>query len=537
VAAGRITAVKLEALKHEGLVRSGPGRAPNGNFALSDFTVQATPPGGRSFPLKLAKASATFEQKGLPVKAAIDGDKKSAWAVDPEFGKDHAAVFTLAEPVTLAEGATLTFTLRFENNAHHAIGHPRLSVTDAPEPDIPSGQTGATIAEVQRILKIAPDQRKPAEVEKLLAWYRPQDAEWLALDAAVSAHARLEPQPEKVTALVCSEGLKAVRLHTQGPDFYEKTFQLKRGDLNQKLDEAMPGFLQVVTRGEESRWVVLPPAEARTPMKRAALARWITDADEGAGHLAARVIVNRLWQHHFGRGIVATPSDFGAQGERPTHPELLDWLAGELIRGGWRLKPMHRLMMLSKVYQESSFTVPQHVALDPNNTLFWHRARQRLEGETIRDSILAVSGLLDPKMFGPGTLDPAMKRRSIYFQIKRSQLPPMMVTFDAPDTLQSMGQRSSTTVAPQSLLLMNNPQIREAARTWAKQLDALPEPQALTRAYMAALGRPPRTFEIQMTKLFLRKQAEGYQAVGRSEQAMVDFCQLLFGLNEFLYVD
>jgi hypothetical protein len=148
-----------------------------------------------------------------------------------------------------------------------------------------------------------------------------------------------------------------------------------------------------------------------------------------------------------------------------------------------------------------------------------------------------VSGVLDPKMFGPGTLDPAMKRRSIYFQIKRSQLPPMMITFDAPDTLQSMGQRSSTTVAPQSLLLMNNDQVRAAAKAWAKQLDTLPEPQALARAYASALGRPPKSFEIQMTQEFLRKQAEGYQAAGRSEQALVDFCQLLFGLNEFLYVD
>jgi mono/diheme cytochrome c family protein len=537
VPAGRVTAVKLEALKHEGLVRSGPGRAPNGNFALSDLTVQVTPADGKAFDVKLSKVSATFEQKGFPVKAVIDGDKRSAWAVDPQFGKDHAAVFTFAEPMTLPAGANLTFTLRFDNNARHAIGRTRLSVTDAPEPAIPDGQTGATIAEVQRILKIAPDQRKAADVEKLLAWYRPQEADWQKLDSAVSAHARLEPQPEKVTALVSSEGLKAVRLHTQGPDAYEKTFQLKRGDLNQKQAEATPGFLQVVTRADEARWIAPPPAAARTPLKRTALAKWLTDADAGAGHLAARVIVNRLWQHHLGRGLVNTPSDFGAQGDKPSHPELLDWLAGELIRGGWKLKPLHKQIMLSKVYQISSHTDPELQKADPNNVFFARFQRRRLEGEAIRDSILAVSGVLDRQMFGPGMLDAAMPRRSIYFQIKRSQLPAMMVTFDAPDTLQSMGQRGSTTVAPQSLLLLNNPQVRAAAKTWARNLSALTEAESLAQAYTAALGRPPKDIEIKLSLDFLRKQAAEYQAAGRSEQAWVNFCQMLFGLNEFLYID
>ncbi|MEI9895427.1 MAG: DUF1553 domain-containing protein [Chthoniobacter sp.] len=284
------------------------------------------------------------------------------------------------------------------------------------------------------------------------------------------AHERTEPRAQYVKALVCSEGLPAVRLNTQGPDFYPKTYLLKRGDLNQKQDEAAPGFLQVMSRADESRWATPPPPEARTPMKRAALARWITDTDAGAGQLAARVIANRVWQHHFGRGIVATPSDFGAQGDKPTHPELLDYLAGELIRGGWHLKSLHKLIMMSRVYQESTLASPDQIAADPNNSLFSHRARQRLEGEVIRDSILAVSGQIDPTMFGPGTLDPAMKRRAIYFQIKRSQLPPMMIAFDGPDTLQSMGQRSSTTVAPQSLLLMNNTLVREAARAWVKAI-------------------------------------------------------------------
>ncbi|MEZ0257048.1 MAG: DUF1553 domain-containing protein, partial [Chthoniobacter sp.] len=256
----------------------------------------------------------------------------------------------------------------------------------------------------------------------------------------------------------------------------------------------------------------------------------------GAGQLAARVIVNRLWQHHFGRGIVSTPSDFGAQGDKPTHPELLDYLAGELIRDGWSLKGMHKRMMMSKVYQEDAHVLSGEGAADPNNTLFWRRNRQRLEGEAIRDSILAVSGLLDPTMFGPGTLDTAMKRRAIYFQIKRSALPPMMIAFDAPDTLQSLGQRSSTTVAPQSLLLMNNPLVREAAKSLAKRAGSIPSANSVRQVYLQVLNRDPTPAEAQMAFQFLVAQGAKYGEGDHSESAFVDFCQMLFGLNEFLYV-
>ena len=353
-------------------------------------------------------------------------------------------------------------------------------------------------------------------------------------------HAGPELQPQKVTALICSEGVPAVRNHTQGPDFYEQTFFLSRGDLNKKQGEAPPGFLTVLARAPEERWDTPAPDGARTPWRRASLAKWLTDKDAGAGHLLARVIVNRLWQHHFGRGLVATPSDFGAQGDRPTHPELLDWLAGELIRGGWKLKPLHKLMMTSAAYMQGAQSDAARRAADPANTLVWRHPRQRIEGEVIRDSILAVTGSLDPKIFGPGTLDAAMKRRSIYFQIKRSQLPPMMVTFDAPDTLGSMGLRSSTTVAPQALLLMNNAQVRASARAWAKTLVSQPATDAVKRAYLTALARPPTDDETATAAEFLRTQTESYKTAGKAdapELALTDFCQSLVSLNEFVYVE
>src|SRR5438477_8879644 len=426
-----ITAVKLEALADKSLPKGGPGRADNGNFALSDFKVSLMPTGStNAVELKISKATAKFEQKSLPVAAAIDADKKSAWAIDPQFGTNHAAAFELASPLT--NMGTLTFTLRFENNGKHSIGRPRLSLTTNSAPAIGGSSGSVLIVEVNRILNIPPTERTAEQRASPLKWYRSQDKQWGALNEAVVAHARKEPKPEKVKMLISSEGVPAVRLHTQGPDFYDKTWFLTRGDLNQKQEEASPGFLQVLMRApdQEKHWKQSVPAGAHTTFKRAALADWLTDVDSGAGQLLARVIVNRLWQHHFGRGIVATPSDFGAQGEKPTHPELLDWLAGELIRDHWELKPIHKLMLASATYQQNGDMEAKREKIDPDNRFLWHRAPQRLEAEVIRDAILAASGRLDETQFGPGSLDEGMRRRSIYFTIKRSKLIPMMVQFD-----------------------------------------------------------------------------------------------------------
>src|SRR5207245_2068887 len=175
-------------------------------------------------------------------------------------------------------------------------------------------------------------------------------------------------------------------------------------DPDQKEGVARQGFLQVLAPAveRETRWPAQPPSGWRTSYRRRALANWITDVEHGAGRLLARVIVNRLWQHHLGRGIVATPSEFGARGEPPTHPELLDWLATELIGNGWRLKPIHRLIMTSAVYMQSSAIDEGKQQLDRDTRLFWRRPRMRLEAEAIRDALLAVSGTLDPRMFGPG---------------------------------------------------------------------------------------------------------------------------------------
>jgi hypothetical protein len=248
------------------------------------------------------------------------------------------------------------------------------------------------------------------------------DKDWLRLKLAEAAHARLAPKPRLMKTLIATEGLPAVRLHTQGDDFSKTTYFLRRGDPDQKEAPASQGFLQVLmTKPEQARhWQAQPPAGWRTSYRRRALAGWITDVNQGAGNLLARVIVNRLWQHHLGRGIVATPSDFGTRGERPTHPELLDWLASELICNGWHLKPIHKLIMASATYRESVDYQEASARTDPDNRLRWRWTPRRLEAETIRDSLLAVSGTLDQTLHGPGTLDPGSRRRKFSTHRRRS---------------------------------------------------------------------------------------------------------------------
>jgi hypothetical protein len=263
------------------------------------------------------------------------------------------------------------------------------------------------------------------------------------------------------------------------------------------------------------------------------------DVQHGAGNLAARVIVNRIWQHHFGRGIVATPSDFGAQGERPTHPELLEWLANDLVHHGWRLKRLHKLIMLSAVYMQSGAYDELRAQADRENLFLWRFAPRRLEAEPIRDSMFAVSGLLDTTMYGPGTLDPNMRRRSVYFFIKRSQLIPMMMLFDWPEHLVGIGQRATTTVAPQALALLNSPQCRQSARAFAERVLAQPAERRYHYAFLAAWGRPPSDKEIQDAKTFLEQQARMHQQIGHENYevlAWTDFCQTLFCSSAFVYL-
>lgn len=336
--------------------------------------------------------------------------------------------------------------------------------------------------------------------------------------------------------MIGSEGehVLPLRLHVTNrdiPDFYPQTYVLKNGDPQQKQEIAEPGFLQVLTRGDMSRW----PAQSKDPRtsgRRAALANWITDTEQGAGPLLARVIVNRIWQHYFGRGIAATPSDFGRQGAAPTHPELLDFLAGELIRNGWHLKPIHRLILTSAVYRMGDQGAAANRAADPDNLYLWRHAPRRLEAEAIRDNALAVSGLMDTTMEGPGG-DAASLRRSIYLTVKRSKPLPAIQLFDGPDTLASVEARAETTTPLQALHSINDPVMRRLAEGFAGRIMDTPDPVAA--AYLIAYGRPASETERARAGAFIRRQTA--LRGGDTMKATADFCAALMSASEFITIE
>jgi cytochrome c553 len=538
----RLHSVRLEALAHPSFPKSGPGRAGNGNFALTDLKIEATPindPKAKPTAVKLKNARATFQQAGLPVAAVIDADPKSAWAVDGQIGKDHAAVFDLETPLDAERGFLLTFTLSFNNNDGHQIGRPRLSIAGG---DIPQDLRAAgALGKVRSLLSIAPEKRTAEQKAALLEWYKPQDAGWAKLNQIRLAHTAKAPQPTKTKILVATEGLPAIRLHTQGDDFLKETHYLRRGDPDNKEGVADQGFLQVLmpSPDAQSRWQKPMPAGSRVSGRRKAMAEWLTDVDQGAGRLLARVMVNRVWQKHLGRGIVATPSDFGNRGEAPTHPELLDWLAQHFIDSGWDIQALHKLILTSAVYQQTSTNEEGKQKLDRDNKLFWKNPSRRLEAEVIRDALLAVSGELDPKMFGPGTLDERSKRRSIYFTVKRSKLMPMMVIFDAPEALNGVAERPTTTIAPQALHLLNNANMRLYSRSFAKRIEGPSTEESVRLAYRNALGRSPSAEELKEGVAFIEQEMATYPAsdADRRHKALADFCQVVMCLNEFVYVD
>lgn len=539
-----VQALRIEAFADPALKAGGPGLASNGNFQLTQISIGAAPleTANNLKDVKFSNARATFNQNdgGLHVRTVIDGQQNTGWAVDPQFGKDHGAVLTLAEPLENPSGHRLRITVSFKGNTKHIMGRFRISVSGDPELPLLSNTISEEVADILR--KQAAD-RDEAEVKQAINWYRTSDNKWNELTANAAEHMKNMPRPEGETVMIVSEGVKPIRHHSQGKDFFEDFYFLKRGDVNQKMGKASQGFLQVLMPDEDSieLWQEVPPTGSMTSFRRTALANWMVDTEAGAGQLLARVIVNRLWHHHFGRGIVSSTNDFGIQGQPPTHPGLLDWLALELIGSDWSLKHIHSLILSSYTYQQSSASHEANALADPENAFFWRFSPRRLEAEAIRDSILQATGQLDKTMFGKGTLDESMRRRSIYFTVKRSKLVPMLQVFDVPEPLVSQGQRPTTTVAPQALLLLNNPHLRKCCEDSAAQLieNNMEDHAMIDLFYQRSLSRNPNKSEVQKASGFLASQTASYKQSGVTDakiQATADLIQLMLCLNEFCYI-
>jgi mono/diheme cytochrome c family protein len=332
-------------------------------------------------------------------------------------------------------------------------------------------------------------------------------------------------------------------------------FVLPRGNAHAKGAEVKPGFPEVLGVPDPA----IPESKGKSSGRRTVLANWIASKDNP---LTARVIVNRVWQGHFGRGIVPTPNDFGGLGEKPTHPELLDWLAAEFVEKGWSFKRLHKLVMTSEAYQRSSAGNEANLKADPNNMLFWRFNMRRLNSEEVRDSILAASGLLNEKMFGPSVFPKLSKevldgisypdkdahwpkskpeeanRRTVYVCVKRSLQVPILATHDQADTDNSCPVRYTTTVPTQALGLLNGEFANESAAAFASRL--MKEAPGGTTAQIArgirlTTGRVPAESEIAKDAAFIRLLMDKHKLDEKS--ALTRYCLLLLNANEFAYLD
>jgi hypothetical protein len=416
-------------------------------------------------------------------------------------------------------------------------------IRDRVAPGLPMGALDEAVAAYHK-----PEaERTEAEVRNVFELLRhdgrirPGDWARLASPELLADRARLLARLERIERSA-PPSMPTARGTEEAGEAPPPTYLLKRGEFAARGPAVDPAFPAVL--GDQPTGIA---KAAGSSGRRSALARWLTRADHP---LTARVFVNRVWQGHFGRGLVGTPSDLGQMGDAPSHPELLDWLAREFIASGWSVKALHRLIVTSATYRQSSRPSATPAA-DPENLLLWRQNRRRLDGESLRDALLAVSGRLNPAQGGPGVFPPLpaeltrlsskgqiwpvspriadQDRRSLYIFVRRNLRYPFFEGFDRPDTNASCPRRAVTTIAPQALSLLNSPLAVGSARDLARRVadEAGPGRDAqLDRAYRLTLARPPDPSEGALALAFFRDGG-----------TLDDLCLTLLNLNEFLYVD
>ena len=506
-----VTALKLEVASHPSLPNDGPGltnyEGPLGGFFLSELQARQN---GK--PVQFASAEATNDREedrisdAAPARkkkaarktnnasAALDGEMSSGWQVLGGYGQYHTAVFHFAQPVDLTEG--LDLKLLFEKHFACPLGHFRLSVTTGDH----ARATGHPF-EVEQALAA----RDLSQRELLRRRFLETAPEMRAAVAPLLAARRTPPR-----------GQPTLVFHERPASNPRPTHRYHRGEYLQPKEvvpPAVPAFL--------------PSLPKDAPADRLRFAQWLFHPDNP---LTARVTVNRQWQAFFGRGLVASLEDFGYQSEAPSHPELLDWLAVEFREQGWSLKKLHRLIVTSATYQQSSQITPELANKDSQNLLLARGARFRLDAEIIRDAALKAAGLLSPKMGGPGVYPPQpasvttegtygkvewqasegedRHRRSLYTFMKRTAPFAMATTFDAPTGEACLARRDVSNSPLQALTLLNDQMFLEAAQAMAKQVMAESDSDEarLTNLFRRCVTRPPAEEELELLKSFLAKQ-------------------------------
>jgi hypothetical protein len=525
---GRVTGVRLETLIHESLANKGLSRA-NGNFVLTEVEVAVVPaPDAPPMPWKIRKAEADFSQQSHPVALAIDGDPKSGWAVDGHVKPaDHRAIFVFEKPLEATPTTKLIVRLRHESQyAQHNVGRFRLSATSADEPSLSDVGIPANIVEA---IRSDSEKRSPAQKDALRAYFRTIAPR---LDPERRQIAELEKQRE---ALVKSYPMTLVTTAVT-----PRTIRvLPRGNW---LDDSG----EVVQPGTPATLNPLGVADRRPT--RLDFAQWLMAPENP---LTARVFVNRLWKLTFGQGISRTVEDLGTQGDLPSHPELLDWLAAEFRDNGWNIKQLHKQLVMSRTYRQSSETPAKLREIDPNNRLLARQSRFRLDAEFVRDNALAVSGLLSQKVGGPSVkpYQPAgywanlnfptrewqnasgedVYRRGLYTYWCRTFLHPSLAAFDAPTREECVAERPRSNTPLQALVLLNDPTYVEAARALAAKalaVTAASDSDRTTWMYHRTLQRAPRDSERALITELLAKHRAHYQAAPQAADELLKVGQL-----------
>ncbi len=526
-----ITAFRIELLTDDSLPHQGPGRQENGNLHLNELLVTAAPlddPAAvQSVPL--INPLADFNQEGWSVDRALDGNAATAWGIYPQVGRPHAAVFQLAEPLKADSTLVLTFELQQTHGQGHLIGRFRLSAAAHAPPF--SVDSASMPADVAAAIEIEPAARTPEQTMLVTGYVLEQGLQ-----------SRLQSLPPQ-QMLYCGTNQFEGKGGFQPAASPRSVHLLIRGDVGNPGPVAEPATLQLLEALPGTFSLPDPDDEAA---RRAALAEWLVDPHNV---LTWRSIVNRVWQFRFGSGLVDTPNDFGRMGSAPTHPELLDWLAITFRDGGGSIKSLDRMLVTTAAYRQSSQADPLASLVDADNRLLWRMNRRRLDGESVRDSVLHIADRLDSGMGGPPVKhfietrtfglraeadyqnfdvdDPAQQRRSVYRFIYRTFPDPFLSALDCPDGTQLTPERNVSVTSLQALATLNDKFVIRQCEHLAARLSGLhPDlPSQVDAAFQLILSRSPEPQEQALVTAYADRHG------------LANACRFLLNTNEFMFID